>query len=109
MNNPNELKPEGKKFVNELMNPDQALKEVFKQNNLKRPKAGMAHHVPQHRNANTPEPTNNTSHSAVSRAAIPLLRLIRVFNVPRSMTGLNQSPSTRLFLAAFSASGPPTV
>ena len=34
MNNPNELKPEGKKFVNELMNPDQALKEVFKQNNL---------------------------------------------------------------------------
>lgn len=41
MNNPNELKPEGKKFVNELMNPDQALKEVFKQNNLKRPKAGM--------------------------------------------------------------------
>lgn len=41
MNNPNELKPEGKKFVNELMNPDQALKEVFKQNNLKKPKAGM--------------------------------------------------------------------
>jgi hypothetical protein len=41
MNNPNELKPEGKKFVNELMNPDQALKEVFKQNNLKRPKGGM--------------------------------------------------------------------
>jgi hypothetical protein len=41
MNNPNELKPEGKKFVNELMNPDQALKEVFKQNNLKRAKAGM--------------------------------------------------------------------
>ena len=41
MNNPNELKPEGKKFVNELMNPDQALKEVFKQNNLKRQKAGM--------------------------------------------------------------------
>jgi hypothetical protein len=41
MNNPNELKPEGKKFVNELMNPDQALKEVFKQNNLKRPKTGM--------------------------------------------------------------------
>ena len=41
MNNPNELKQEGKKFVNELMNQDQALKEVFKQNNLKRPKAGM--------------------------------------------------------------------
>jgi hypothetical protein len=41
MNNPNELKPEGKKFVNELMNPDQALKEVFKQNNLKRLKIGM--------------------------------------------------------------------
>ena len=45
MNNPNELKPEGKKFVNELMNPDQALKEDFKQNNLKRPKAGMVEKV----------------------------------------------------------------
>lgn len=45
MNNPNELKPEGKKFVNELMNPDQALKEVFKQNNLKRPKTGMVEKV----------------------------------------------------------------
>lgn len=41
MNNPNELKPEGKKFVNELMNPDQALKEVFKQNNPKKPKGGI--------------------------------------------------------------------
>jgi hypothetical protein len=41
MNNPSELKPEGRKFVNELMNPDQALKEVFKQNNLKRPKGGI--------------------------------------------------------------------
>lgn len=45
MNNPNELKSEGKKFVNELMNPDQALKEVFKQNNLKRPKSGMVEKV----------------------------------------------------------------
>jgi hypothetical protein len=45
MNNPNELKPEGKKFVNELMNPDQALKEVFKQNNLKRSKTGMVEKV----------------------------------------------------------------
>lgn len=41
MNNPNELKPEGKKFVNELMNPDQALKEVYKKNNPKRPKGGI--------------------------------------------------------------------
>ena len=53
MNNPNELKPEGKKFVNELMNPDQALKEVFKQNNLKRPKAGMGE------KANSPLLTND--------------------------------------------------
>jgi hypothetical protein len=53
MNNPNELKPEGKKFVNELMNPDQALKEVFKQNNLKRPKTGMVE------KANSPLLTND--------------------------------------------------
>ena len=45
MNNPNELKPKAKKFVNELMNPDQALKEVFKQNNLKRPKGGIVEKV----------------------------------------------------------------
>lgn len=39
MNNQNELKsPDGKKFVNELMNPEQALKEAVKNNNLKRPK-----------------------------------------------------------------------
>jgi len=53
MNNPNELKPEGKKFVNELVNPDQALKEVFKQNNLKRPKTGMVE------KANSPLLTND--------------------------------------------------
>ena len=45
MNNPNELKPEGKKFVNELVNPDQALKEVFKKNNLRKPKTGMVEKV----------------------------------------------------------------
>ena len=38
MQNPNELNPNGKKFVNELMNPDEALKEVVGQSNLKRPK-----------------------------------------------------------------------
>lgn len=38
MYNPNELSKEGKKFVNELMNPDQALKEAAKSSNLKRPK-----------------------------------------------------------------------
>jgi hypothetical protein len=35
------------------MNPDQALKEVFKQNNLKRPKAGMVE------KANSPLLTND--------------------------------------------------
>lgn len=38
MSNPNELNPTGKKFVNELMNPDEALKEAVSQANLKRPK-----------------------------------------------------------------------
>lgn len=38
MNNPNELTPNGKKFVNELMNPDEALKEAVNQSNLKKPK-----------------------------------------------------------------------
>ena len=36
MKNQNELKPEGKKFVNELMNPDQAINEASKKNNLKK-------------------------------------------------------------------------
>ena len=30
--------PEGKKFVNELLNPDEALKEAANQGNLKKPK-----------------------------------------------------------------------
>jgi hypothetical protein len=38
MNYQNELTPEGKKFVNELMNPEEALKEAVKQANLKRSK-----------------------------------------------------------------------
>jgi len=38
MSNPNELNPTGKKFVNELMNPDEALKEAVNQTNLKKPK-----------------------------------------------------------------------
>jgi hypothetical protein len=38
MSNPNELNPTGKKFVNELMNPDEALKEAVNQANLKKPK-----------------------------------------------------------------------
>ncbi len=39
MNNQNELtSPDGKKFVNELMNPEQALKEAVKNNNLQRAK-----------------------------------------------------------------------
>ena len=41
MNNPNELKSEGKKFVNELVNPEIALQETTKQNNLKKPKGGI--------------------------------------------------------------------
>ena len=42
MNNQNELtSPGDKKFMNELMNPEEALREAAQNNNLKRTKKGI--------------------------------------------------------------------